>query len=149
MAHWSLNAMAETGLFMRDWWLNYCCNIQVQLQIEVDRWYGTSKPKFSVIYFLCFHTPVWKPVSCRGNICPFAFSRHFSTCFGIPIWNLIYAFSRWHDMSSLSLVTIGSLWTSLQVLRVRCVRKMNTYSVAGYYIYCSLKALKNKIHSLT
>ena len=37
-----------------------------------------------------------------------------STCFEISIWNLIYTFSRWHDMSSLSCITIGSLWPSLQ-----------------------------------
>ena len=28
--------------------------------------------------------------------------------------NLVYTFSRWHDMSSLSCITIGSLWPSLQ-----------------------------------
>ena len=37
-----------------------------------------------------------------------------STCFEISIWNLVYTFSRWHDMSSLSCNTIGSLWPSLQ-----------------------------------
>ena len=37
-----------------------------------------------------------------------------STCFEISIWNLVYTFSRWHDMSSLSCITIGSLWPSLQ-----------------------------------
>ena len=36
-----------------------------------------------------------------------------STCFEISIWNLVYTFSRWHDMSSLS-CTIGSFWPSLQ-----------------------------------
>ena len=37
-----------------------------------------------------------------------------STCFEISIWNLVYTLSRWHDMSSLSYITIGSLWPSLQ-----------------------------------
>ena len=37
-----------------------------------------------------------------------------STCFEISIWNLVYTFSGWHDMSSLSFITIGSLWPSLQ-----------------------------------
>ena len=36
-----------------------------------------------------------------------------STCFEISIWNLVYTFSRWHDMSSFSWITIGSLWPSL------------------------------------
>ena len=43
-----------------------------------------------------------------------SFPDFFSTCFEISIWNLVYAFSRWHDMSSLSFITIGSLWPSLQ-----------------------------------
>ena len=42
------------------------------------------------------------------------FLDFFSTCFAISIWNLVYTFSRWHDMSSLSCITIGSLWPSLQ-----------------------------------
>ena len=33
------------------------------------------------------------------------FSDFFSTCFEISIWNLVYTFSRWHDMSSLSCIT--------------------------------------------
>ena len=43
-----------------------------------------------------------------------SFPDFFSTCFEISIWNLVYAISRWHDMSSLSFITIGSLWPSLQ-----------------------------------
>ena len=66
-----------------------------------------------------FYTPVWKTdVLCYGNVRPSVrlseFSGLFSTCFEISIWNLVYAFSRWHDMSSLSFITIGSLWPSLQ-----------------------------------
>ena len=51
------------------------------------------------------------------SVCPSvrpSFPDFFSTCLEISIWNLVYAFSRWHDMSSLSFITIGSLWPSLQ-----------------------------------
>ena len=72
-----------------------------------------------------FYTPVWKtgrimlwqcPSVCpsvRPSVRP-RFPDFFSTCFEISIWNLVYTFSRWHDMSSLSCITIGSLWPSLQ-----------------------------------
>ena len=72
-----------------------------------------------------FYTPVWKtgrimPWQCpsvrpsvRPSIRP-RFLDFSSTCFEISIWNLVYAFSRWHDMSSLSCITIGSIWLSLQ-----------------------------------
>ena len=76
-----------------------------------------------------FYTPVWKtgrimPWQCpsvRLSVCPSVrpsvrprFPDFSSTCFEISIWNLVYAFSRWHDMSSLSCITIGSIWPSLQ-----------------------------------
>ena len=51
------------------------------------------------------------------SVCPSvrqSFPDFFSTCFEISIWNLVYAFTRWHHMSSLSFITIGSLWPSLQ-----------------------------------
>ena len=68
-----------------------------------------------------FYTPVWKtgrimPWRCpsvRPSVRP-CFPDFSSTCFEISIWNLVYTFSRWHDMSSLSCITIGSLWPSLQ-----------------------------------
>ena len=86
--------------------------------------------------FLCvcpnssvFYTPVWKTgrimpwqcpsvrlsvrLSVRPSVRP-RFPDFSSTCFEISIWNLVYTFSRWHDMSSLSCITIGSLWPSLQ-----------------------------------
>ena len=51
----------------------------------------------------------------RPDICPSpSFPDFFSTCFEISISNLVYAFSRRHDMSTLSFITIGSLWPSLQ-----------------------------------
>ena len=52
-------------------------------------------------------------LSVRPSVRP-SFQDFFSTCFEISIWNLVYAFSRWHYMSSLSFITIGSLWPSLQ-----------------------------------
>ena len=52
-------------------------------------------------------------LSVRPSVRP-SFPDFFSTCFEISIWNLVYAFSRWHDMSSLSFITIGSLRPSLQ-----------------------------------
>ena len=72
-----------------------------------------------------FYTPVWKtgrimPWQCpsvRLSVCPSVrprFPDFSSTCFEISIWNLVYTFSRWHDMSSLSCIAIGSLWPSLQ-----------------------------------
>ena len=51
--------------------------------------------------------------SVRPSVRP-SFPDFFSTCFEISIWNLVYAFSRWHDMSSLSFITIGSIRPSLQ-----------------------------------
>ena len=51
------------------------------------------------------------------SVCPSVrprFPDFSSSCFEISIWNLVYTFSRWHDMSSLSCITIGSLWLSLQ-----------------------------------
>ena len=52
-------------------------------------------------------------LSVRPSVRP-RFPVFSSTCFEISIWNLVYTFSRWHDMSSLSCNTIGSLWPSLQ-----------------------------------
>ena len=53
----------------------------------------------------------------RPSVCPSVrprFPDFSSTCLEISIWNLVYTFSRWHDMSSLSCITIGSFWPSLQ-----------------------------------
>ena len=60
---------------------------------------------------------LWQCPSVRQSVRPSvrpSFPDFFSTCFEISNWNLVYAFSRWHDMSSLSFITIGSLWPSLQ-----------------------------------
>ena len=79
-----------------------------------------------VVFFLFIIRPFEKrDVLCRGNVRPSVrlsvrpsvrprFPDFSSTCFEISIWNLVYTFSRWHDMSSLSCITIGSLWPSLQ-----------------------------------
>ena len=59
----------------------------------------------------------WQCPSVRLSLRPFVrprFPDFSSTCFEISIWNLVYTFSRWHDMSSLSCITIGLLWPSLQ-----------------------------------
>ena len=52
-------------------------------------------------------------LSVRPSVRP-RFLGFSSTCFETSIWNLVYTFSRWHDMSSLSCITIGSFWPSLQ-----------------------------------
>ena len=39
-----------------------------------------------------------------------SFPGYFSTCFEIPISNLVYILSRQHDMSRFSFITIGSFW---------------------------------------
>ena len=56
---------------------------------------------------------LWQCPSVCPSVRP-SFPDFFSTCFEISIWNLVNTFSRWHDMSSLSFITIGSLWPSLQ-----------------------------------
>ena len=76
-------------------------------------------------YFIFIRPFEKRDVLCRGNVRPSVrlsvrpsvrprFPNCSSTCFEISIWNLVYTFSRWHDMSSLSCITIGSLWPSLQ-----------------------------------
>ena len=75
------------------------------------------------IYFFPFYTPVWKTVIlCHGNVrpsvcpqsfCP-SFPDFFSRCFEISLWNLVYTFSGWLDMSNLSFIAFGSRWPTLQ-----------------------------------
>ena len=62
-----------------------------------------------------------RDVLCRGNVrpsvCPSVrprFPDFSSTGFKISILILVFTFSRWHDMSSLSCITIWSFWPSLQ-----------------------------------
>ena len=93
--------------------------------------YPLSQKKHSYIFFvsspisikmygwvIVFIRPFEKrDVLCHGNVRPSVrprFPDFSSTCFEISIWNLVYTFSRWHDMSSSSCITIGSLWPSLQ-----------------------------------
>ena len=92
-------------------------SISVVIQFDSLCWYLLNLTRF--------YTPVWKtgrimPWQCP-SVCPSVrpsvrprFPDFSSTCFEISIWNLVYTFSRWHDMSSLSCITIGSLWPSLQ-----------------------------------
>ena len=78
----------------------------------------TEETWWRLIWFLYARFPF---ELCRGtvrpSVCPSVhpcFPDFSSTCFEISIWNLVYTFSRWHDMSSSSCITIGSLWPSLQ-----------------------------------
>ena len=56
----------------------------------------------------------WQCLSVCLSVRPSVFMDFSSTCFKISILNLVYTISRWHDMSSLTCITIGSLWHSLQ-----------------------------------
>ena len=61
-----------------------------------------------------FNTPMAaKRCNVRPSVRP-RFQDFSRTCFEISMGNLVYTFSRWQDMSSLSCITIGSLWPSLQ-----------------------------------
>ena len=86
----------------------------VSVQIFMHKFYHKTLPDI----FSNFYTPVCQTdVLCRGNVRPSVrprFPDFSSTCFEILIWNLVYTFSRWYDVSSLSCITIGSLWLSLQ-----------------------------------
>ena len=42
------------------------------------------------------------------------FSGLFSTCFETSIWNIVYTSSRLQDTTGLSIIAIGTLWTTLQ-----------------------------------
>ena len=90
-------------------------------------WYFSKH--HTMLEFLYAHlnyTPVWKTdVLCRGNVRASVrpsvrlsvrprFPDFFSACFEISIWNLVYTFSRWRDISSSRCITIGSLWPCLQ-----------------------------------
>ena len=101
---------------------------QESLKILLSRWfqfwyvlYCQSISSHQFEEPLHFYTPVWKtgrimPWQCpsvRPSVRP-RFPDFSSTCFEISIWNLVYTFSRCHNMSSLSCIIIGSLWPSLQ-----------------------------------
>ena len=43
----------------------------------------------------------------------FLVSWHFSTCFEISIWNLVYTSNRWCHTSSSSFISIGIFWSTL------------------------------------
>ena len=103
----------------------YAAAAQIEVAADFDKLLATVEGvnwNCWYIRLIHFYTPVWKmDVLCRGNVrpsvCPSVrprFPDFSSTCFEISIWNLIYTFSGWHDMSSLSCITIGSLWPSLQ-----------------------------------
>ena len=100
----------------------YYCNVYIQGYREITcNMLEVISQDSSQLIVLSFYTPVWKtgrimPWQCL-SVCPSVrprFPDFSSTCFEISIWNLVYTFSRWHNMSSLSCITIGSLWPSLQ-----------------------------------
>ena len=109
-----------------DWTQMYSQYHEVLLRMSTH--WSQGNDNFIVIFSI-FYTPVWKTghimpwqcpsvrlsvrLSVRPSVRP-RFPEFSSTCFEISIWNLVYAFSRWHDMSSLSCITIGSIWPSLQ-----------------------------------
>ena len=113
-------------------WLSYdtclcSCTIVSTTQC-LARLYGMKNvemvmSKSVVIFIQPFENRTYYAVamSVRPSVCPSVrpsvrprFPDFSLTCFEISIWNLVYTFSRWHDMSSLSCITIGSLWPSLQ-----------------------------------
>ena len=115
----------------------YCCNPPWQLK-AVMGWFSVYRSQNVCQTFLYARLKngrimPWQCPSVRLSVCPSVrpsvrlsvcpsvrpsvrpgFPDFSSTCFEISIWNLVYTFSRGHDMSSLSCITIGSLWPSLQ-----------------------------------
>ena len=89
-----------SDLFSRAWATN------INLGIRVQHIWVFIRPFEKRTYYAM-------AMSVRLSVRP-SFPDFFSTCFDISIWNLVYEFSRWHDMSSLTFITIGSLWLSLQ-----------------------------------
>ena len=76
---------------------------------EILVWFDWS----SITFIICpFEKRTYYAVAM--SVRPSEFSGLFSTCFEISFSNLVYTFSRWHDMSSLSFIIIGPLWPSLQ-----------------------------------
>ena len=100
----------------------FSCKIRKLSSLQLQQFRLCALKLIKLMYF---YTPVWKTgrimpwqcpsvrLSVRPSVRP-RFPDFSSTCFEISIWNLVYTFSRWHDMSSLSCITIGSLWPSLQ-----------------------------------
>ena len=107
----------QWGLFYS--WLyahefNICLTVsQHQDYIPVDKACVSCVPMWLLFLYAGLKNGCILPWRCP-SVRPSEFSGVFSTCFEISIWNLIYAFSMWHDMSSLSFITIGPIWPSLQ-----------------------------------
>ena len=123
------------------YFLSFSCPLNGYLHIDVpSEWYQVSQISY-LFEFICamvemFFSTIFLYArlknrrnmqwQCR-SVCPSTrlsvgpsfhpsvrVSGLFSTCFEITIWNLVYTFSRWNDMSSLSFVTIRLLWSGLQ-----------------------------------
>ena len=93
-----------------------CANVQTEMRFGVEQLLFPESRHCKYELFYGRIMPWQSPsihLSVRPSISP-RFPDFFSTCFEISIWNLVYTFSRWHNMSSLNFITIGSLWPSLQ-----------------------------------
>ena len=126
---WGLSFIRIRSLPLKSF-LDFFLNVvPYQLESWFIHWVGCTTYWVHVSLEWDPYTPVWKTgrimpwqcpsvrlsvrLSVRPSVRP-RFPDFSSTCFEISIWNLVYTFSRWHDMSSLSCITIGSLWPSLQ-----------------------------------
>ena len=103
---------------LESWFIHWvgCTTYWVHVSLEWDPCdlHVLMRPFEKRTYYTCMP---WQCPSVRPSVCPSVrpgFPDFSSTCFEISIWNLVYTFSKWHDMSSLSWITIGSLWPSLQ-----------------------------------
>ena len=98
------------------WWLKYNYMDKMSFDIHRNKCVFIRPFEKRTYYAMAMSVRLSIRPSVRPSIRPSVrvFRTFFSTCFEISIWNLVYAFSRWHDMSSLSFITIGSLWPSLQ-----------------------------------
>ena len=118
---WGTNEMGD------QWWALGPTDMRLNIYVPLN--INTLSHKHFIIGVLFIRPFEKRDVLCRGNVrptvCPSVrlsvrpsvrpcFPDFSSTCFEIPIWNLVYTFSRWHDMSSLSCITIGLIWPSLQ-----------------------------------
>ena len=107
--HWGNDTLAPTpdvGLVASSYWFRVRFRYFLYARLKNGTYYAVAMSvRPSVRLSVC--------PSVRPSVRP-RFPDFSSTCFEISIWNLVYAFSRWHDMSSLSCITIGSIWPSLQ-----------------------------------
>ena len=103
--------------YQKDWkgyYLDaFICFIHIFIELQMTGSFLYARLKNRTYYAMAMSVRLSVHPSVRPSV-RLSFPDFFSMCFEISIWNLVYAFSRWHDMSSLSFITIGSLWPSLQ-----------------------------------